>query len=56
MTTKQMKCKECLNKQCRHLVKNELHQYWKQREMIKQKRKNRKQMINDYIESVQGGM
>lgn len=56
MTTKQMKCKDCLNKQCRHLVKNEEHQYWRQREFAKQKRKNRKQMINDYVASLQGGM
>lgn len=56
ITVKQMKCKECLNKQCRHLVKNEEHQYWRQREFVKQKRKNRRQMINDYVASVHGGM
>ena len=56
MTVKQMKCKECLNKQCRHLVKNEEHQYWRQRELVKQKRKSRKQTINNYVAAVQGGM
>lgn len=49
MTVKQMRCKDCLKKQCRYLIKNNEHQYWKQREMTKQKRKNRKQMINDYV-------
>ena len=56
MTVKQMKCKNCLGKQCRHFVKNEAHQYWRQRELIKQKRKDRKQMIDSYIAAVQGGM
>lgn len=49
MTVKQMRCKDCLKKQCHYLVKNEDHQYWKQREMTKQKRKNRKQAIDDYV-------
>lgn len=49
MTVKQMKCKNCLGKQCRHLVKNDEHQYWRQRELVKQKRKNRKQSINAYV-------
>lgn len=49
MTVKQMKCKECLQKQCYYLKKNEEHQYWKQREMVKQKRKSRKQAINAYV-------
>lgn len=49
ITVKQMKCKNCLQKECRHLVKNENHQYWRQRELAKQKRKNRKQMINEFV-------
>ena len=49
MTVKQIKCKNCLQKQCFHLVKNEEHQYWKQRAMAKQKRKNRKQAIHDFV-------
>lgn len=56
MTVKQMKVKECLRKQCWHLIKNEEHQYWKQREAVKQKRKDRKQAINAYVYSVSGGI
>lgn len=56
MTVKQMRCKNCLGKECRHLIKNENHPYWRQREMIKQKKKAKKQMFNDYIMSVTGGM
>ena len=52
MTVKQMKQKECLQKQCWHLVKNEEHQYWRQREVMKQKRKARKARINDYLVAV----
>lgn len=53
MTVKQMKAKNCLGKQCWHLAKNEEHQYWKQREVVKQKRKGRKQMLDMYVRSVQ---
>ena len=56
MTVKQMKAKECLNKQCRHLVKNATHAYWKQRDIVKQKRKNRKEMINAYFATIHGGV
>lgn len=49
MTAKQMKCKNCLGKECWYLQKNEAHPYWKQREAIKQKRKDRKQAINEYV-------
>ena len=49
MTVKQMRCKDCLKKQCHYLVKNEDHQYWKQREMTKQKRQDRKRRINEYV-------
>jgi hypothetical protein len=55
MTVKQMKAKGCLQKQCWHLIKNENHQYWKQREAVKQKRKDRRQAINDYVYSISGG-
>ena len=48
MTVKQMRCKNCLGKNCWYLVKNENHQYWRQREVMKQKRKDRKKMINEY--------
>lgn len=56
MTAKQMKAKNCLGKQCWHLVKNEEHPYWTQRAVMKQKRKDRKQMINDYVSIVTGGI
>ena len=49
MTVKQMKCKNCLGKNCWHLHKNEQHDYWRQRASIKQKRKARKQAINEYV-------
>jgi hypothetical protein len=49
MTVKQMKCKNCLGKQCWYLQKNEEHPYWKQREVAKQKRKNRKKAIEEYV-------
>lgn len=49
MTVKQMRCKDCLKKQCHYLVKNEDHQYWKQREATKQKRRDRKNAINAYV-------
>ena len=52
MTVKQMKGKECLQKQCWHLEKNEDHQYWRQREAVKQKRKERKDRINQYVAAV----
>jgi hypothetical protein len=53
MTVKQMKAKGCLQKQCWHLIKNEQHAYWRQREVTKQKRKDKKQMINMYVENIQ---
>ena len=52
MTAKQMKAKECLQKQCWHLIKNEQHQYWKQREATKQKRRNRKNAIREYVNNI----
>ena len=55
MTVRQMKEKECLKKQCWHLEKNELHQYWKQREVMKKRRNNRKKAINEYVNSIKGG-
>ena len=56
ITVKQMKAKGCLQKQCWHLLKNENHQYWRQREVAKQRRKNRKQAINEYVNAVSGGI
>ena len=54
MTVKQMKCKNCLGKQCNHFIKNENHDYWRQKAQIKQYRRARKQAINKYVESLQG--
>lgn len=48
MTVKQMRNKECLKKQCNYLKKNEAHQYWRQRELVKQKRKARKEQFKMY--------
>lgn len=52
MTVKQMKLKECLQKQCRHFVRNVDHQYWRQRNVAKQKRKARKERLNQYAVAV----
>lgn len=49
MTVKQMKAKNCLGKQCHYLIKNEQHDYWRQREWIKNKRKERQKRINAYV-------
>lgn len=46
MTVKQIKYKECLKKQCNHFERNDIHDYWRYRETIKNKRKNRKDKIN----------
>lgn len=35
LTVKEIKRKGCLGKQCWHLLKNEQHEYWKQRELAK---------------------
>lgn len=53
LTVKQMKHKNCLGKSCWHLQRNEGHPYWIQRESVKQKRKNRKNAINTYVDQLQ---
>ena len=45
LSSTQLKRKECLKKQCNHLEKKE-HEFWKQREIIKTKRKLKKQSYN----------
>lgn len=50
VTVKQMRTKSCLQKGCHYLVKNTDHNYWRQMEVMKQKRKDRKKMINEYVE------
>lgn len=49
MTVKQIKNKNCLGKNCWYLKKNEQHDWWRQREVMKQKRKNKKQALNELI-------
>lgn len=41
LTVKEMKRKGCLKKQCWHLRKNEHHEYWKQRNLMKTRRESR---------------
>ena len=41
ISTTQLKRKECLKKQCVHLERYE-HEFWRQRELTKAKRKQRK--------------
>lgn len=45
LTVKQVRQHECLAKQCWYLDKNENHDWWRQREVIKQRRKERKETI-----------
>lgn len=42
MTVKQVRKRECLKRRCRYFIRNEDHSWWKQREVIKAKRKARK--------------
>lgn len=42
LTVKQVKQHNCLGKQCWYLKKNENHDWWRQREVIKRKRKEKK--------------
>ena len=48
MTVKQIRAKECLSKQCWHLQKNEQHDWWRQREAVKQKRKAKKGVYSEH--------
>lgn len=49
LTVKQIKGKECLKKNCWHFEKNDGHEYWRQKECIKAKRKARKERINQTL-------
>lgn len=50
LTVKEMKRKGCLGKQCRHLQKNEQHEYWRQRELAKARKKSVSGLeISDYL-------
>lgn len=55
MTVKQIKGKNCLGKNCWYLRKNENHDWWRQRAVMKQKRKDRKEFINNYVNHFSGG-
>ena len=45
LTVKQARQHECLKKQCHYLKKNEEHDWWRQREAMKQKKKERKSVV-----------
>ena len=49
LTVKQIRGKDCLGKGCWYLKKNLEHEWWKQRERTKMKRKNRKIEIEKKI-------
>jgi hypothetical protein len=42
LTVRTLKCHECLNKQCNALQKYEEHDYWRQREAIKARKREKK--------------
>ena len=46
LSSTQLKRKECLKKQCTHLEKHE-HEFWRQRDMTKARRQQRKIMITN---------
>ena len=56
MTPAQITCKNCLGKRCEYFEKEEKHQIWHQRKKKKEKRMQRKQRINDYVNRVQGNI
>lgn len=45
LTVRTMKCHECLKKQCDALKKYEEHDFWRQHEQKKERRKAKKQMV-----------
>lgn len=51
LTVKEMKRHECLRKQCRHLCKYE-HPYWQQREIMKAKKQEKRNQLEDRIKEV----
>ena len=56
MTVKQIKSKNCLGKNCWYLKKNESHDWWRQREVMKQKRKDKKEAFDNYINQFNRGV
>ena len=49
LTVKQIRTKECLGKNCWHLEKMN-HEWWQQRERMKDKRKARKEKFTKMLE------
>ena len=45
LTVRQVKTKECLKKNCWYLVKYPNHEWWKQREILKAKKKANKKVL-----------
>ncbi|MBQ7295272.1 MAG: hypothetical protein IJW86_03665 [Clostridia bacterium] len=45
LTVKQVRQHDCLGKQCWYLHKNENHDWWRQREVIKQRRREKRQQL-----------
>ena len=45
LTVKTLKCHECLKKQCDALKKYEEHDFWRQHEQKKERRRAKKQMV-----------
>ena len=52
MTVKQIRKKNCLQKQCHYLDKIETHDWWRQRAVVKQKRIERKEKFIGGIKHV----
>ena len=52
ITVKQLKKKKCLQKGCWHLVKYPNHEYWKQREILKKKKKEHKKALTELNYSI----
>ena len=48
LTVKQVRQHECLNKQCHYLIKKEEHSWWRQRQVTKNKRIERKLTLESY--------
>ena len=48
LTVKMVKAHQCLQKQCNALQKYEEHEWWKQRNLLKQRKKANKQ-INELL-------
>ncbi len=44
LTVKQLRAHQCLQKQCNALQKYEEHEWWKQRNLLKQRKKANKQI------------